>query len=49
MGLRDKARTVIELPNQLDKMTAIVITIGIISVIAFMMASVAMGKIHHAN
>jgi len=49
MSLRDKAKAVVELPDQLNKMTVVVITIGIISVIAFMMASLAMGRTHHAD
>ena len=49
MSIRDKAKAVVELPDQLNKMTVVVITIGIISVIAFMMASLAMGRTHHAD
>lgn len=49
MGLRDKAKAVVELPNQINRMTAVVITIGIVSVLAFMMASIALGRITHAN
>jgi len=49
MSLRDKAKAVVELPDQLNKMTVVVITIGIISIIAFMMASLAMGRTHHAD
>lgn len=50
MGLlKDRAKAVIELPSQLDRMTKVVITIGIISVMAFMMASLAMGRTRHAD
>jgi len=49
MSLRDKAKAVVELPTQLNKMTMVIVAIGIISVIAFMMASVAMGRTHHAD
>jgi len=49
MSLRDKAKAVVELPTQLNKMTMVIVAVGIISVIAFMMASVAMGRTHHAD
>lgn len=49
MSLRDRAKAVVELPNQINRMTVVVITIGIVSVIAFMMASIALGRTHHAN
>lgn len=50
MGLlSDKAKAVMELPSQLDRMTKVVITIGIISVVAFMMASLAMARSRHAD
>lgn len=49
MGIRDKAKAVVQLPNQIDRMTGIVITIGIVSVLAFLMASIAMGRTRHAD
>lgn len=49
MGLRDRAKAVVELPNQINRMTAVVITIGIVSVLAFMMASIALGRTHNAH
>lgn len=41
LNLREKAKAVTELPNQLNRMTMVVIAIGIVSVIALMMASLA--------
>jgi len=49
MGIRDKAKAVVELPNQINRMTAVVITIGIVSVLAFMMASIALGRTTRPN